>query len=138
MVAGSVLSLTGVGVAVADGRGSSSTVAVGEQLVQARDQLAGAVQVGDAPGVQRALDRMSPMLGDLATGEKYTVQADTRAVASSAKADADDANQVLTAKQAPAPSVLAALQDLLQALLEKVNALLSALLGTPPAAPPAA
>ncbi|AIJ26752.1 hypothetical protein AMETH_6660 [Amycolatopsis methanolica 239] len=39
MVAGSVLALTGAAVAAADGKGTSSTQAAGEQLPRLRTQL---------------------------------------------------------------------------------------------------
>lgn len=147
VVAGSVLALAGSAVAAADGKGTSSTEAAGEQLVQLRQDLVDSAYSADVPGTQRALGQMSPLLGDLAVGEKYTVQSDTRETAASAKNDAETASRIIAdpseapaVKQAPAasplqnpPPPLDIVADLLKTLIQKLTDLLNALVGNPPA-----
>lgn len=148
VVAGSVLALTGAAVAAADGKGTSSTQAAGEQLLQLRTQLVDSAYSADVPGTQRALGQMSPLLGDLAAGEKYTVQSDTRDTAASAKNDAETASRIIadpsqasTVKQTPSasplqnpPPPLDIVADLLKTLIQKLTELLNALTGAPPPA----
>ncbi|NIH78059.1 hypothetical protein [Amycolatopsis viridis] len=148
VVAGSALALGGSAVASADGSGTSSTQAAGDQLAQLRQELVDRAYTADVPGTQRALGQMSPLLGDLATGEQYTVQSDTRETAASAQDDATTASRIIAdpaqaehVKQAPAvpsalpnlPPPLDIVADLLKTLIQKLTDLLNALVGNPPA-----
>ncbi|GAB3582077.1 hypothetical protein GCM10027445_54840 [Amycolatopsis endophytica] len=147
-VAGSVLALGGATMAVADGKGTSSTQAAGEQLLQMRTQLVDSAYSADVVGTQRALGQVSPLLGDLAAGQQYQIQSDARQTAASARDDATNASRIIadpaqaaTIKQVPSTSPLQSppppldiVADLLRTLIEKLTELLNALTGTPPPA----
>ncbi|AIJ26751.1 hypothetical protein [Amycolatopsis methanolica] len=91
---------------------------------------------------------MSPLLGDLAAGEKYTVQSDTRDTAASANNDAETASRIIadpsqasTVEQTPSasplqnpPPPLDIVADLLKTLIQKLMELLNALTGASPPA----
>ncbi|WAL66032.1 hypothetical protein ORV05_35160 [Amycolatopsis cynarae] len=149
VVAGSVLAVGGAGVAAADSVGTSSTQAAGQQLLQLRDQLAKAAYAGDVQGTQRSLDQMSPLLGDLAEGQKYTLRADAPRTAVAAKERQAEASRILADPADPLDSAATAqlrqlppvpglpdlppplniVGNLLKNLLSLVTGLLAALLG---------
>ncbi|TVT60525.1 hypothetical protein FNH05_04285 [Amycolatopsis rhizosphaerae] len=145
VVAGSVLAIGGAGVAAADSVGTSSTQAAGQQLLGMRDQLAKAAYAGDVQGTQRSLDQMSPLLGDLAGGQKYTLRSDAPQTAAAAKeqqaeasrvlADRDDPAEMAQVRQLPVPGLpdlpppLNIVSNLIKSLLTLVTGLLAALLG---------
>ncbi|MTD55975.1 hypothetical protein [Amycolatopsis pithecellobii] len=143
-VAGSVLAMAGAGIASAEGKGTSSTEAVGQQVLQLRDQLTRAAYGADVAGTQRSLDRLDPVLGDLAAGQKYSIQADRQQQAADARSLASDSSRVLadpsqapTARQLPVPvpdlpdlpPPLNIVTNLLKSLLTLVTTLLGGLLG---------
>ncbi|NKQ55307.1 hypothetical protein HFP15_20690 [Amycolatopsis sp. K13G38] len=143
VVASSVLALVGGGVASAGGKGTSSTQAAGQQLLQMRDDLARSAYAGDVQGTQRALGRFDPLLGDLAAGQKYSIQSDAQQMAGTAQGESTEASRILmdpsqaaTAKQLPAvpslpdlPPPLNIVSNLLKNLLTLVTSLLGSLLG---------
>lgn len=147
-VAGSVLAMSGAGVASADGKGTSSTEAAGQQVLQLRDQLTRDAYAADVPGTQRSFDQLSPVLGDLAGGQKYAVQADDQKKAGDAQSLSTEGSRVLadpthaqTARQLPPvpslpdlPSPLDMVNNLVKTLLMTVTSLLMSLLpaGVPP------
>lgn len=142
-VAGSVLAMTGAGVASADGKGTSSTEAAGQQVLQLRDQLTKSAYGADVSGTERSLNQLSPVLGDLAAGQKYSVQADTRQQAADANGLSTEGSRILTdpsqassARQLPPvpdlpdlPPPLNIVSNLLKTLLSLVTGLLAGLLG---------
>ena len=142
-VASSVLALVGAGVASAGGKGTSSTQAAGQQLLQIRDDLARKAYAGDVQGTQRALGQFNPLLGDLAAGQKYSIQSDAQQMAGTAKSDSAEASRILAdpskageARQLPPvpslpdlPAPLNIVSKLLKNVLTLVTSLLSSLLG---------
>lgn len=142
-VAGSVLAMTGAGVASADGKGTSSTEAAGQQVLQLRDQLTKSAYGSDVSGTERSLNQLSPILGDLAAGQKYSVQADTRQQAADANSLSSEGSRILadpsqaaSARQLPPvpdlpdlPAPLNIISNLLKTVLSLVTGLLSGLLG---------
>lgn len=148
-VAGSVLALVGGGVAVAGGKGTSSTQAAGEQVLQLRDQLAKAAYAGNVPATQRSLGQMSPLLGDLAAGQKYTIQSDAQQAAAVSNDYATETSRILAdpskageVRQLPPvpelpdlPPPLNIVSNLLKSLLQAVTGLLASLLGSVPPLP---
>jgi hypothetical protein len=149
-VAGSVLAVGGAGVASAGGKGTSSTEAAGQQVLQLRDQLTRSAYGADVPGTQRSLDQLSPLLGDLAAGQQYSIQADTRQQAADAQSLSTEGSRILadpsqaaTARQLPPvpalpdlPPPLNVVSNLLKSLLGLVTGLLAGLLsGGVPALP---
>ncbi|TNC22904.1 hypothetical protein [Amycolatopsis alkalitolerans] len=142
-VAGSVLAMTGAGVASAEGKGTSSTEAVGQQVLQLRDQLTRSAYGADVAGTERSLGQLSPVLGDLAAGQKYSIQADTQRQAADAHSVSTETSRVLadpsqaqTARQLPSvpnlpdlPPPLNIVSNLLKSLLSLVTGLLGGLLG---------
>ncbi|MFD4195301.1 MULTISPECIES: hypothetical protein [Amycolatopsis] len=148
-VAGSVLAVSGAGVAAAGGKGTSSTQAAAEQVLQLRDQLARAAYAGDVPATQRSLGQMSPVLGDLAAGQKYTIQSDAQQAAATGNDYAAEASRVLAdpskageVRQLPPvpdipdlPPPLNIVSNLLKNLLKTVTSLLASLLGSAPPLP---
>ncbi|GAB3582074.1 hypothetical protein GCM10027445_54830 [Amycolatopsis endophytica] len=148
-VAGSVLALSGAGVAAAGGKGTSSTQAAGEQVLQLRDQLATAAYAADVPATQRSLGQMSPLLGDLAAGQKYQIQSDAQQTAAAGNDYASEASRILAdpskaseARQLPPvpeipdlPPPLNLVSNLLKNLLKTVTSLLASLLGAAPPLP---
>ena len=142
-VASSVLALVGAGVASAGGKGTSSTQAAGQQLLQIRDDLARSAYAGDVQGTQRSLGQFSPLLGDLAAGQKYSIQSDAQQQAGTAQGQSAEASRILadpskaaTARQLPPvpdlpdlPAPLNIVSNLLKNLLTLVTGLLSSLLG---------
>ncbi|GAB3000124.1 hypothetical protein LWP59_36745 [Amycolatopsis acidiphila] len=149
-VAGSVLAVSGAGVASADGKGTSSTEAAGQQVLQLRDQLTKSAYAADVPGTQRSLDQLSPVLGDLAAGQKYSIQADAQQQAADANGLSTEGSRILadpaqaqTARQLPPvpslpdlPAPLDMVGNLVKNLLVTVTSLLLSLLpGGVPALP---
>jgi hypothetical protein len=142
-VAGSVLAVAGAGVASAGGKGTSSTQAAGQQVLQLRDQLAKAAYGADVQGTQRSLGQLSPLLGDLAAGQKYSIQSDAQQTAATANGQSTEASRILldpsqapSARQLPSvpslpdlPAPLNIVSNLLKNLLSLVTSLLSSLLG---------
>ncbi|HVW40680.1 MAG TPA: hypothetical protein VHC18_04955 [Amycolatopsis sp.] len=142
-VASSVLALAGAGVASAGGKGTSSTQAAGQQLLQIRDDLAKKAYAGDVQGTQRALSQFNPLLGDLAAGQKYSIQSDAQQTAGTAQSQSAEASRILadpsqaaTARQLPPvpdlpdlPPPLNIVSNLLKSVLTLVTSLLSSLLG---------
>ncbi|GAA5166550.1 MULTISPECIES: hypothetical protein [Amycolatopsis] len=140
LVAGTVLSLTGAGMAVAStsapaGSGTSSTESAAAQVQTAHDNLVQDAKAGNAPAARSELTQLEPLLSDLATSDRYSIQADTRQTAATAHDEAvDAANKIaqLPADQAArqdVPSVATLLDALLQRVLLSLSALLAGLLG---------
>ncbi|HVV10865.1 hypothetical protein [Amycolatopsis sp.] len=144
LVAGSVLALAGAGVASAGGKGTSSTEAAGQQVLQLRDQITKAAYGSDVSGTERSLDQLSPLLGDLAAGQKYTIQSENQQQAATANGQSTEASRILAdpsqaaaARQLPPvpslpdlPPPLNIVSNLLKNLLTLVTSLLSGLLGS--------
>ncbi|GHF75170.1 hypothetical protein FHX82_002239 [Amycolatopsis bartoniae] len=130
-VTGSVLAVAGAGSASADGKGTSSTEAAGHQVVQLRDDLTKAAYAGDVAGTQRSLGQLSPLLGDLATSDRYSIQSDARQTAATANDQAQQTTRILTdpaqAGSVPQLPAVPSLPDL-PAPLDKVNNLVKSLL----------
>ncbi|MDQ0378662.1 hypothetical protein [Amycolatopsis thermophila] len=149
VVVGGVLALAGTGVASADGKGTSSTEAAGEQVLQLRDQLARAAYAGDVAATQRSLGGMSPLLADLAAGQKYSIQSDAQQAAATGNDYATEASRILAdpskageVRQLPPvpeipdlPPPLNLVSNLLKNLLKTVTSLLASLLGAAPPLP---
>ncbi|KAA9154058.1 hypothetical protein FPZ12_032955 [Amycolatopsis acidicola] len=149
LVAGSVLMLSGAGIASAGGKGTSSTEAAGQQVLQLRDAITKAAYGSDVAGTERSLNQLSPLLGDLAAGQKYQIQSDQQQQAGTANGQSTEASRILadpsqasTARQLPPvpslpdlPAPLNIVSNLLKNLLTLVTSLLGGLLGSAPALP---
>jgi hypothetical protein len=137
LVAGGVLTLTGAGMAAAmpAGSGTSSTEAAAAQVQTSRDNLVNDAKAGDAVAARSELTQLEPLLSDLATSDRYSIQADTRQTAATAHDEAVTAADKIaqlptnqTARQ-DVPSVATLLDALLQRVLLSLSALLAGLLG---------
>ncbi|GAB2967239.1 hypothetical protein LWP59_21165 [Amycolatopsis acidiphila] len=138
LVAGGVLTLTGAGMAAAAtpaGSGTSSTESAAAQVQTSRDNLVNDAKAGDATGARAELTQLEPLLSDLATSDRYSIQADTRQTAATAHDEAVTAADKIaqlpadqTARQ-DIPSVATLLDALLQRVLLSLSALLAGLLG---------
>jgi hypothetical protein len=138
LVAGGVLTLTGAGMAAAStpgGSGTSSTESAGAQVQTSRDNLVNDAKAGDAAAARAELTQIEPLLSDLATSDRYSIQADTRQTAATARDEAVTAADKIaqlpvdqTARQ-DIPSVATLLDALLQRVLLSLSALLAGLLG---------
>ncbi len=132
------VTLTGVGVATAGGpggSGSSSTTSAAAEVQSLRDQLASRADEGNVPGTQATLAELDPLLTDLAEGNRYTIQAEARDTAATAKQQNAEAREgvdrlatELKARQ-QLPPVSALLNALLQRVLISLSALVNDLLG---------
>jgi hypothetical protein len=152
VAAGSLLAVGTSGMAAASpagGKGSSSTQAVAAQVLQMRDDLTKVAYAGDLAKTRADLDRLSPVLGDIAAGKRYQVQSETQQLSGAAKVRADESNRLLadpsaTPRQIPPlpippipdlPGPLKPISDLLKTLLGAVTTLLAGLLGGLPVPP---
>ena len=138
LVAGGVLTLTGAGMAAAAtpaGSGTSSTESAAAQVQTSRDNLVNDAKAGDATAARSELTQLEPLLSDLATSDRYSIQADTRQTAATAHDEAVQAADKiaqLPAEQASrqdVPPVATLLDALLQRVLLSLSALLAGLLG---------
>lgn len=141
---GSLLAVASGGVAsasVADGHGSTSTQAAAAQVLQLRDGLTKVAYAGDVAATRGTLDKLNPMLADLAAGKRYSIQAEQQNTASVAAGQGTETSRVLadpsvTPRQLPPvpalpklPPPLDIVSNLLTNLLTTVTSLLSGLLG---------
>ncbi|WP_328605039.1 hypothetical protein OG943_34135 [Amycolatopsis sp. NBC_00345] len=154
VAAGSLLAVGTAGMASASpvgGKGSSATEAVGAQVLQMRDDLTKVAYAGKVGMTRADLDKLSPVLADLAAGKRYTIQSETQQLSSAAQLRADESNRLLgdptaTARQLPPlpipvptlpdlPGPLKIVSDLVKALLAAVTGILGGLLGAVPPLP---
>lgn len=154
VAAGSLLAVGTAGMASASpvgGKGSSATEAVGAQVLQMRDDLTKVAYAGKVGMTRADLDKLSPVLADLAAGKRYTIQSETQQLSSAAQMRADESNRLLgdptaTARQLPPlpipvptlpdlPGPLKIVSDLVKALLAAVTGILGGLLGAVPPLP---
>ncbi|MBB4687682.1 hypothetical protein [Amycolatopsis jiangsuensis] len=152
VAAGSLLAVSTSGIAAASpagGKGSSSTQAVAAQVLQMRDDLTKVAYAGDVGMTRGDLEKLSPVLGDLASGKRYQVQSETQNLSSAAKVRADESNRLLADPAAvpqqlpplPLPPIpdlpgpLKIVSDLLKAVLGAVTGILGGLLGSVPVPP---
>lgn len=138
------VALSGVGVASAGGpggSGSSSTTSAASSVQQLRDQLAARADDGNLPGVRASLDRLEPLLSDLAQGKRYTIQTSARNSAATAQQEHATAREGVDRLAAEAasrqslPPVAGLLNALLQRLLLSLSVLVNDLLGGLPVLP---
>ncbi|PXY31238.1 hypothetical protein [Prauserella muralis] len=147
LAAGALLAVTASGVAAAGtsggGKGTSSTQAAADQVLQLRDDLTRAAYAGDVGRTQDTLAKLDPVLADLAAGQQYSIQADAQQRADTAHRYSTETSRVLADPNAevvqvpdvPLPEIpdlpppLTAVSDLLKAVLGAVTGLLSSLLG---------
>ncbi|WP_199429953.1 hypothetical protein [Qaidamihabitans albus] len=144
LAAGAMLTVTGSGVAAAEGgKGASSTEAAGAQVLELRDELTRSAYAGDVGATQDTLARLDPMLADLAAGERFSIQAEAKEQAGTAHEQAKEVARLLadptaTPRQAPdlplpeipdLPPPLDVVSNLLKSVLSAVTGLLSGLLG---------
>ncbi|MGY6651521.1 hypothetical protein ACXIZN_05085 [Amycolatopsis sp. TRM77291] len=132
------VALAGVGVAQATGpggNGSSSTTSAAAVVQTMRDALVSRVDKGDVPGAQASLGELTPVLTDLARGERYVIQAQAKETAVTARQENAEARQgvdELAARmetEAGLPPVTALLNALVQRLLISLSSLVNDLLG---------
>ncbi|MEV6913223.1 hypothetical protein [Amycolatopsis sp. NPDC051071] len=138
LVTAASVTLAGAGVAAAGGpggNGSSSTTSVAAEVQTMRDTLASGADSGDVSGTQATLGRLDPVLTELAQGERYTIQAEAKDSAVTAKQENATAKQGVDelatngAPRAGLPPVSALLNALLQRLLISLSSLVNDLLG---------
>ncbi|MFC4002608.1 hypothetical protein ACFS2C_03840 [Prauserella oleivorans] len=152
LVAGALLAVAAPGLAAATpadggGKGSSSTEAVGQRLLELRDQLTTVAYNGDVQGTRHTLAELDPVLADLAGGA-VKVRSEARNQAAVAKGQQEEVSAVLADPSAkprtysdegrqlpPLPDPLTMVNGLLQSLLQTLQGLLSSLLGQVPAPP---
>jgi hypothetical protein len=132
LVAVTSVALAGVGVAAADGpggSGSSSTTSVAAEVQTLHDGLAARADNGDVPGTQATLGELEPLLTELAEGERYTIQAEARNTAATAKEQTAEARKGVDelAAQTQARQGLPPVAGLLNALVQRVLLSLSVL-----------
>lgn len=146
---GSVLSLTGSGVAAASvvdsaadkAIGSSSTQSAAAQVQAFHDQLAAAAGAGDVPVTAKTIEELQPLLGELTEGKRYAVPSESSAIAADADSKASKVSDALADYQAGArllpglPDPVAMLKSLVQTLLATLMSLIDSLLGAVPAVP---
>ncbi|ATY15361.1 hypothetical protein CU254_36940 [Amycolatopsis sp. AA4] len=154
VAAGSLLAVGTSGMASASpagGKGSSATQAVAAQVLQMRDDLTKVAYAGDVAKTRADLDRLSPVLADIAAGKRYQVQSETQQLSSAAKLRADESSRLVSNPKAtprqlpplpvPIPSLpdlpgpLKIVSDLVKALLAAVTGILGGLLGGLPVPP---
>ncbi|RJQ85836.1 hypothetical protein [Amycolatopsis panacis] len=152
VAAGSLLAVSSSGIASASpagGKGTSSTQAVAAQVLQLRDDLTKVAYAGNVGLTRGDLEKLSPVLGDLASGKRYQIQSETQQLSSAAKERADESNRLLadptaTPRQLPPlplppvpdlPGPLKIVSDLLKAVLGAVTGILGGLLGSLPVPP---
>jgi hypothetical protein len=140
IVTAAFVSVAGSGVALAGGpggSGSSSTTSAAAEVQALRDGLAARADHGDVPGTQATLARLDPLLTDLAQGKRYTIQADARDTAATARQENTEArkgvDELATRVEARQglPSVTDLLNALVQRLLLSLSSLVNDLLGGP-------
>lgn len=146
---GSVLSLTGSGIAAASAVdsaadkaiGSSSTQSAAAQVQAFHDQLAAAANGGDVGNTMKTIDTLQPLLGELTEGKRYAVPSESSAIASDANIEAGKVSDALADYQAGArvlpglPDPVAMLKDLVKTLLATLMSLIDSLLGAVPPVP---
>ncbi len=132
------LTLAGAGVAAAGGpggNGSSSTTSVAAEVQSMRDALVSRADNGDVSGTQATLDRLAPVLTDLAQGQRYVIQTEAKDSAATARQDNTTAKQGVDELAADVksrqglPPVAGLLNALLQRLLLSLSVLVNDLLG---------
>ncbi|MBB5853567.1 hypothetical protein HDA45_003654 [Amycolatopsis umgeniensis] len=133
------------------GKGSSNTQALAAQVLQMRDGLTKVAYAGDVSKTRADLDKLSPVLGDIAAGKRYQIQTETQKLGDLAKGRSDESSRLLAdpkakARQLPPlpvpipslpdlPGPLKIVSDLVKALLTAVTGILAGLLGGLPVPP---
>ncbi|MEV6912142.1 hypothetical protein [Amycolatopsis sp. NPDC051071] len=154
VAAGSLLVVASAGAATAStdgGKGSSNTQALAAQVLEMRDGLTKAAYAGDVSKTRADLDKLSPVLGDIAAGKRYQIQTETQKLGDLAKGRSDESSRLLAdptakARQLPPlpvpipslpdlPGPLKSVSDLVKALLTAVTGILAGLLGGLPVPP---
>jgi hypothetical protein len=152
IAAGSLLAVASAGAATAStagGKGSSSTQALAAQVLQMRDDLTKVAYAGDVGATRADLDKLSPVLKDIAAGKRYQIQTETQKLGGLAKGRSDESNRLLgdpsaEPRQLPPlplppipdlPGPLKVVSDLLKALLGALTGILGGLLGSLPVPP---
>lgn len=152
IAAGSLLAVASAGAATASttgGKGSSSTQALAAQVLQMRDDLTKVAYAGDVGATRADLDRLSPVLKDIAAGKRYQIQTETQKLGDLAKGRSDESSRLLADPSAkprqlpplPLPPIpdlpgpLKIVSDLLKALLGALTGILGGLLGSLPVPP---
>lgn len=144
IAAGSVLSLTGAGVATASavdsapgkGSGTASTTAVAALIEGLRDQLVTAVDEADISAVTSTADQLEATLNQLLGGQRYSIPADAEALAAKASGQNAELRSALAeARTASIPDPLGMLNGLIQGLLDTLGSLIDSVLGAAPALP---
>lgn len=145
IAAGSVLSLTGAGVATASavdsapgkGSGTASTTAAAAALIEGlRDQLVTAVDTADISAVTSTADQLEGALNQLLGGQRYSIPADAEALAAKASGQNAELRSALAeARTASIPDPLGMLNGLIQGLLDTLGSLIDSVLGAAPALP---
>lgn len=152
IAAGSLLAVASAGAATAStagGKGSSSTQALAAQVLQMRDDLTKVAYAGDVGATRADLDKLSPVLKDIAAGKRYQIQTETQKLGDLAKGRSDESNRLLADPSAkprqlpplPLPPIpdlpgpLKIVSDLLKALLGALTGILGGLLGALPVPP---
>ncbi|AIG80753.1 MULTISPECIES: hypothetical protein [Amycolatopsis] len=151
---GSLLAVASAGAATAGtdgGKGSSNTQALAAQVLQMRDGLTKVAYTGDVAKTRADLDKLSPVLGDIAAGKRYQIQTETQKLGDLAQGRSVESSRLLAdptakARQLPPlpvpipslpdlPGPLKIVSDLVKALLTAVTGILSGLLGGLPVPP---
>lgn len=151
ITAGSLMVLASGAVASAGtvgGKGTSSTEAASAQVLQLRDDLTRVAYAGDVAGTKSTLNKLTPLLGDLAAGKRYAIQVDAQEKAADSKMRSTETSRILadptaTPRQLPPlpnigallpklPPPLSIVTDLLTTLLNALTGLLSSLLSALP------
>jgi hypothetical protein len=126
----SVLAVALVGAGVVPGAGASEPVGARESAAAVQrlhDELAQAVEAGDAPAIRWTMHELTPLLADV--GQRY---AGGRELAENASADASSVTEqieALLSQKGGVPSIPELLNMLLQQLLQVLMDLINNLLG---------
>jgi hypothetical protein len=120
---------------VVPGAAASERADAGEAVATAarlHDELAQAVRAGDLPAMRWSLRELTPLLTDLAQGERYALaDSDQQAVATTTAEATSVKHQIETMlpERLDLPSVPSLLNMLLQQLLQVLMDLINSLLG---------
>lgn len=145
---GSVLSLTGSGVAAAAAAdsaadkaiGSSSTMDAAAQVQAFHDQLSAAADAGNVSEASDTIEALQPLLTEITAGQRYAVPSESQDIATDANAEASDVSAALADYEAGRslpglPDPVAMLKTLVQTLLSLLMSLVDSLLGAVPPVP---
>lgn len=141
---GSVLSVTGAGVASADspsddvigtGSSSASMVDVAGHLSELRVELADTMEKTNFTAMGFALDETKTLVTGIVSGQRSSISSETVALAKDASTQTDDVKAALKDVQARIgglPDPVALLRSLLKSLLTTLSALIDSILGGVP------